>query len=124
MSMMIMYRIILVALTFILITAESNASDDTHWQSLNFSRTTSDEIVMIYTQTRIAVVLLMRHYRQGAYRVIRDPEGIISLWVIEGSSNAPFSISFANKGRVYNKIEDVPDDLLKSFLEYVRNNVR
>jgi hypothetical protein len=62
----------------------------------------------------------MRHYRHGAYRVIRDPEGIVTLWEIEGSPNAPFSISFANKGRVYNKIEDVPDDLLKSFLEYVR----
>jgi hypothetical protein len=78
----------------------------------------------LFTQARIAVVLLMRHYRHGAYRVIRDPEGIVSLWEIEGSPNAPFAISFANKGRVYNKIEDVPDDLLNSFLEYVRNNVR
>jgi hypothetical protein len=77
-----------------------------------------------YSQAKVATESLMRHYRKGAYRVIRDPEGVISLWAIEGNPNDQFSISFADKGRVYNKIEDVPDDMLKSFLEYVRKTVR
>jgi hypothetical protein len=29
-----------------------------------------------------------------------------------------------DKGRVYNKIEDVPDHVLKSVIEYVRKSVR
>ena len=80
--------------------------------------------ITIYNQAIVAVATLMRHYRHGAYRAIRNPEGVVSLWAIEGSPNAPFSISFVNKGRVYNKIEDVPDEMLKSFLEYVRKTIR
>ena len=78
----------------------------------------------LYNQAKFAAESLMRHYRKGAYRVIRDPEGVISLWAIESNPNDPFSLSFVYKGRVYNKIEDVPDEMLKSFLEYVRNTVR
>ena len=78
----------------------------------------------LYSQAKLAAESLMRHFRKGAYRVIRDPEGVISLWAIQGNPNDPFSISFANRGRVYNKIEDVPDEMLKSFLEYFSKTVR
>ena len=67
-----------------------------------------------------AIVTLMQHYRHGAYRIIRDPEGVVSLWAIEGNPNAQFSISFVDKGRVYYNIEDVPGDLLRSFVKYVK----
>lgn len=66
----------------------------------------------------------MRCYRHGAYRAIRDPEGAVSLWAIEGSPTAPFSLSFVDKGRVYNNINDVPHAFLISFIEYVRKTVR
>ncbi|MDD2734589.1 MAG: hypothetical protein PHF56_11670 [Desulfuromonadaceae bacterium] len=82
---------------------------------------TTDKNMNLYSQAKAAAESLMRHYRKGAYRVIRDPEGVISLWAIEGNPNDPFSLSFTDKGRVYNRIGDVPDDMLKSFLEYVRN---
>ena len=76
------------------------------------------------TETRArahnAARTLMRHYRHGAYRAIRDPEGVISLWAIEGNPHAPFSLSIVDKGRVYNSIDDVPEHVLKSFIEYVR----
>ena len=75
-------------------------------------------------QARGAVEALLRHYRFGAYRIIRDPEGVVSLWAIEGSPNARFSISFVDKGRVYNRLEDLPDNYLKSFVDYVRKTVR
>jgi hypothetical protein len=78
----------------------------------------------LYSQAKIGIEALMRHYRCGAYRVIRDPEGVVSLWAIEGSPHAPFSLTFVDKGRVYNRIEDVPDPVLKSFLEYVRKSIR
>ncbi len=54
----------------------------------------------IINQAKSVAALLMRHYRHGSYRIIRDPEGVISLWAIEGSANAPFSVSFVDKGRV------------------------
>jgi hypothetical protein len=78
----------------------------------------------IHNQATAAVEALRRHYRKGAYRVIRDPEGVISLWAIEGNPNDPFSLSFVNRGRVYHQIEDVPEEMLKSFLEYVSKTVR
>lgn len=78
---------------------------------------------VLHAQANNAVAVLIRHYRHGAYRAIRDPDGIVSLWAIEGSPNAPFSISFVDKGRVYYKIEEVPDHVLKSFIEYVRKSV-
>jgi hypothetical protein len=78
----------------------------------------------LYSQAKSAVGTLMRHYRHGAYRAIRDPDGVVSLWAIEGSPNAPFSISFVDKGRVYYNIDGVPDHVLKSFIEYVRKSVR
>ena len=74
---------------------------------------------LLYSQAKNAVATLMRHYRHGAYRVIRNPDGVISLWAIDGGPNDPFSISFVERGRVYNKIEDVPQEMLKSFLKYV-----
>ena len=77
----------------------------------------------LFSQAKSAVAALMRHYRYGAFRVIRDPEGVISLWSIEGNPKDSFSISFVDKGRVYNRIEDAPQDYLRSFVEYVRKSV-
>jgi len=84
----------------------------------------SKENPNLFNQAKSAVALLMNNYRYGSYRVIRDPEGIVSLWAIEGSPNAPFSISFFERGRGYNRIEDIPIDFLKPFLEYVNKPVR
>lgn len=83
-----------------------------------------DRDINLYSLTKNAAESLKRHYHHGAYRIIRDPEGVVSLWAIEGNPNDPFSISFVDKGRVYYKIEDVPHDMLKSFLEYVRKTGR
>jgi len=79
---------------------------------------------LLYDQAKGAVTLLMRHYRYGAFRMIRDPEGLVSLWAIEGDAKAPFSLSFVDRGRVYRSIDDVPPDFLKSILEYVQKTVR
>jgi hypothetical protein len=80
--------------------------------------------INLCNQAKSSVLILMQHYRSGAYRAIRDPEGVVSLWAIEGSPNAPFSISFVEKGRVYNNIEDVPDVFMKSLVKYVHETIR
>jgi len=80
--------------------------------------------INLYSKAKSAVETLMRHYRRGAYRAIRDPDGVVSLWAIEGSPNAPFSLSFVDKGRIYYNLGDVPDHVLKSFIEYVQKSVR
>lgn len=85
---------------------------------------TLDKDMNIISQAKSAVSILMRHYRHGDYRAIRDPEGIVGLWSIESGPNAPFTISFVEKGRVYNNIEDVPNPVLMSFIEYVRKTVK
>ena len=76
--------------------------------------------VNLYNQGNSAVVVLMRMYQRGSYRVIRDPEGVISLWAIEGYEKSPFSISFANRGRISRHIEDMPAEFVRAFIEYVR----
>ena len=83
-----------------------------------------DRDINLLNQAISAVATLMRQYRHGAYRVVRDPEGVVNLWAIEGNPNAPFSISFVEKGRVYNNISGLPDTFLRSFIEYVRKSVR
>jgi len=79
---------------------------------------------LLNSQAQSAVATLLRQYRRGAYRIIIDPEGKVSLWAIVGNPNAPFSISFTDKGRVYNKLEDVPDHALRAFIDYVKDTFR
>jgi hypothetical protein len=62
----------------------------------------------------------MRIYQRGSYRLIRDPEGVISMWSIEGFEKCSFSLSFADRGRVSNTIEDMSPDFVRAFVEYVR----
>jgi hypothetical protein len=75
-------------------------------------------------QAKCALDFIRSKYQNGAYRAIRNPEGEVSLWAIDGNPRASFSMSFVDKGRVYTRVEDVSEDFLKSFLEYVRNNVK
>jgi len=84
----------------------------------------TDRQLNLYSQAKSAGDTLKRHFGHGAYRVIRDPEGVISVWAIEGGPHDPFSLSFVDKGRVYNRMEDVPGDMLRSFSEYVSKKFR
>ena len=78
--------------------------------------------VNLYNQGKGALGQLVRLYQRGSYRVIRDPEGVISLWVIEGFERGPFSVSFADRGRISGKIEDMSPEFVRAFIEYVRKN--
>jgi hypothetical protein len=79
--------------------------------------------VNLYNQGKSALALLVRLYRQrGAYRIIRDPEGVISLWAIEGCERTPFSVSFADRGRISGNIEDMSPEFVRAFIAYVRKS--
>jgi hypothetical protein len=54
--------------------------------------------------------------------VIRDPEGVISLWTIEGYERDPFSVSFADRGRISGNIEDMSPEFVRALIEFVRKN--
>ena len=66
-----------------------------------------------------ALAQLKSYYPRGAYRIIRDPEGVISLWAIEGTENSPFTVSFADQGRINANIEQMSPAFVKAFLVYV-----
>jgi len=74
----------------------------------------------LYHQGKIAVAQLVRLYQRGSYRVIRDPEGAVSLWAMEGCERGPFTISFADRGRVSGDMEAMSPEFVKAFIEYVR----
>jgi hypothetical protein len=76
--------------------------------------------VNLYNQGKSALAQLVRLYQRGSFRVIRDPEGIISLWAIEGNERNPFSVSFADRGRISGNIEDMSPEFVRAFVEYVR----
>ncbi|QEM69375.1 hypothetical protein FO488_15245 [Geobacter sp. FeAm09] len=79
--------------------------------------------VHLYNQGKNALALLVHRYRQrGSYRIIRDPEGVISLWAIEGYERSPFSVSFADRGRISGNMEDMSPEFVRAFIEYVRKN--
>ena len=67
-----------------------------------------------------AVAHLKRRYQQGTYRIIRDPDGVISLWAIECTEMMPFSVSFADQGRVSPYIEQMSPAFVKAFIDYVK----
>ncbi|MDR3580725.1 MAG: hypothetical protein P4L44_12265 [Oryzomonas sp.] len=74
----------------------------------------------LYSQGKDAVIQLVRLYQRGSYRVIRDPEGAISLWAIEGFERSPFSVSFADRGRISGNIEEMSPEFVRAFIEFVR----
>jgi len=77
----------------------------------------------LYNLGKSAIVTLALNRQHGSYRVIRDPEGVITIWAIEGLERGPFAISFANKGRISGNIEDMPPEFVKAFVEYIKKTV-
>jgi glucokinase len=78
----------------------------------------------LYSEARNAAAALRQKYQSGAYRVIRDPEGVVSLWLVEGLEHSPFSLQFANRGRISGDINDMPPEFARAFLDYVRKTLK
>ena len=75
-------------------------------------------------EAQSAIVLLRQKYQRGVYRVIRDPEGVVSFWAIEGLEGNPFSLQFANRGRISSNVADMPADFVRAFINFVRKTLR
>jgi len=78
----------------------------------------------LFNQAKNSLAALRQLYPRGAYRVIRDPEGVITLWALEGLERDPFSIQFANRGRISYQIEDMPPDFVRAFIDYVKKALK
>ena len=79
----------------------------------------------LYEAGRIALLALKRSRRErGAYRIIRDPDGVVSMWCLEGMEGGPFSVSFANRGRISGNLEDMPPEFVQAFIAFVKRTVR
>ena len=78
----------------------------------------------LHNQGKKAVDQLMHRHQRGAFRIIRDPEGVVSLWAIEGAEKGPFSITFADQGRISANIEQMSPAFVKAFLEFVSKTAR
>jgi hypothetical protein len=79
---------------------------------------------ILHNQGKNALTQLMHRYRRGSYRIIRDPEGVISMWAIEGTGKGPFSVSFADQGRTGTRIEQMSPAFVKALVEYVNKTAR
>jgi hypothetical protein len=77
----------------------------------------------IYAVGKDAVALLAKNCQRGSVHAVRDPDGVVSLWAIEGEERGPFRITFANRGRISGKIEDMPPEFVKAFVEFVERTV-
>jgi hypothetical protein len=77
----------------------------------------------LYNLGKNALALLAKNRQRGSYHVIRDPDGVISMWGVEGEERGPFRISFANKGRISANIEDMPPEFVRSFVDYVHKTI-
>lgn len=79
--------------------------------------------VALYNQGKNAIMMLARSRQRGSYHVIRDPEGVVSMWAIEGEERGPFKISFADKGCITGNIEILSPEFVKAFVAYVGKTV-
>jgi hypothetical protein len=66
-----------------------------------------------------AIARLLQMWKRGSYRVIRDPEGEISIWTVVGKERQPFSICFVERGRVSGRLEAMSPEFVRAFLAYV-----
>ena len=80
--------------------------------------------VKLYQEAKNSVAVLRQKYQRGVYRVIRDPEGVVSFWSVEGLEQNPFSLQFANRGRISGNIADMPDEFVRVFIDFVRKTLR
>lgn len=75
----------------------------------------------IYQAARAAVAAFRDHVRRrGAYRIVRDPDGVVSMWDLVGREAQPFEMTFAERGRISYRIEDMSPEFAKAVIDYLR----
>jgi len=79
-------------------------------------------VANIYDEGKSAVAALAKTRQRGSYHAVRDPEGAVTLWSVQGEERGPFRITFANRGRISGNIEEMPPEFVKAFVEYVRRS--
>jgi hypothetical protein len=78
----------------------------------------------LYRQGNAAIAAFCRHVSQrGWYRIIRDPEGNISIWDIVGTQAKPFSITFAERGRTSQELERMSPEFVQGMMQCLRKEI-
>jgi len=73
---------------------------------------------LLYRQGTAAVAAFSRHVSQrGWYRIIRDPEGVVSVWDILNTQTKPFAITFVDRGHSSHDLERMSPEFVKAMLQ-------
>ena len=80
--------------------------------------------IILYKQGEEAIAALARNRRQrGSYHIVRDPEGVVSMWAVDGMERASFAITFGNAGRVSGRLDDMPPEFVRALINYIKSRV-
>jgi len=71
----------------------------------------------LLNQGKAAVAAFCRHVSgRGLYRIIRDPEGAVSIWDILDTQMKPFSVTFVDRGQVSRDLGRMSPEFIKGML--------
>ncbi len=71
----------------------------------------------LYRQGHDAVAAFCMHVsKRGWYRIIRDPEGSISIWDILNTQSKPFAVTFVDRGRSSQDLESMSPEYVNGLL--------
>lgn len=78
----------------------------------------------LYKEARAAVAAFRDQVGQrGAYRLVRAPDGVISMWDLVGREQQPFEMTFAERGRISYRVEDMSPEFAKGVVAYLRGEL-
>jgi beta-galactosidase GanA len=73
---------------------------------------------VLYLQGKAAVTAFCKRVSQrGLYRIIRDPEGTVSIWDILDTQNKPFTITFVDRGQKSQDLERMSPVFVQGMLQ-------
>lgn len=75
----------------------------------------------LYKEAAAAVAAFREQVgRRGAYRLVRAPDGVVSMWDLIGREMHRFEMTFAERGRISCRIEDMSPEFAKGVIAYLR----
>lgn len=78
----------------------------------------------LYEEAKAAVAAFREQVRhRGAYRIVRQPDGVVSMWDLVGREAEPFEMTFAEAGRISYQIEKMSPEFAKGVIAYLRGEM-
>lgn len=70
----------------------------------------------LYSRGTAAVALFRQVFQRGSYRIIRDPDGVTSLWTF-GREKKPLELTFADRGQISGDLNSMSPEFVRGMLE-------